>query len=231
MFTGLVEALGMIRRIERQGPNARMTIEAPLGDLPLGASISVNGVCLTVDAFHPRSASAGEAFEADISAETLARTTLQRATVGTRTNLEQSTPLGGRMGGHVVLGHVDGLGEVRNVTDSGDARGVQIWAPASLGAFVAEKGSIALDGVSLTVNSVVPGISDGGVKFEVMLVPHTLQKTTLSTWKSGQSLNIEVDVLARYVARQLSFGGIAGQQTHDNPDDRLLAKLKEGGYT
>lgn len=229
MFTGLVEAMGFIRRKERHGPGVRTLVEADLSELgddplKLGESIAVNGVCLTVDAIADRG------FEADMSAETLARTTLGDAAIGARVHLERATPLGGRMGGHMVLGHVDGVGRVRKVTPVGDSKKVEMSCPKELGMYVAEKGSICIDGVSLTVNGVTPGLVAGAVAFDVMLVPHTLTKTTFGTLTPGHPINIEVDVLARYVARQQAFGGKPGAQPDDDADDRLLAKLEDGGY-
>jgi riboflavin synthase len=239
MFTGLVEAMGVLRRRERRGPSVRFTIEAELGELSLGESIAVNGVCLTVAKI------TRGGFEADLSPETLARTTLGELSTSDRVHLERATPLGGRMGGHMVLGHVDGVGKLRGQTAIGEAKRSDYWIPAELGRFVAEKGSIAIDGVSLTVNGVAPGLVDGGVVFDVMLVPHTLERTTLGAGAPGHPVNIEVDVLARYVARQLAFGGEAGATPDDHSrargphegrvdpqagDQRLLAKLKDGGY-
>jgi len=230
MFTGLVEATGVLRKKERRGPGIRTFIEVDLDllgqdPLKLGESVAVDGVCLTVDTIAERG------FEADMSAETLARTTLGDAAIGARVHLERATPLGGRMGGHMVLGHVDGVGRVRSVTSVGDSKKVELSCPGELGQFVAEKGSICIDGVSLTVNGVAPGLVAGAVVFDVMLVPHTLTKTTFGGLTPGHPINIEVDVLARYVARQHTFGGTVGAQPDDNADDRLLAKLEDGGYT
>jgi riboflavin synthase len=235
MFTGLVETTGTLRR--RAGrPVARAFVETDMGPLTLGESISVNGVCLTVD----RIVAGG--FECDMSSETLERTTLGDIPLGARVHLERATPLGGRMGGHMVLGHVDGVGEVSAREHRGEALRFEVGVPAALGRFVAEKGSIAFEGVSLTVNR-VGASSPGGVPCEVMLVPHTLARTLLGDLRVGARVNIEVDVLARYVARQLDFpvtvGGSAGAAPTSAPeppgdsagaDQRLLAKLGSSGY-
>lgn len=236
MFTGLVEATGVLRR--RAGkPVARALIETSLGPLSLGESVSVNGVCLTVDHIVE-----SKGFEADISSETLDRTTLGGLRVGSRVHLERATPLGGRMGGHMVLGHVDGVGRVVSAARVGDATRLTVRAPGDLARFVAPKGSIALDGVSLTLNA-VSGAEGGDVVFDVMLVPHTLDRTFLRDLTPGTAINIEVDVLARYVARQLELGaasppsGDAGVASPDakegsnaDRDARILSKLRSGGY-
>lgn len=245
MFTGLVEALGTLRR--RAGrPVARAFIEAKLGALSLGESISVNGVCLTVD----RIAEGG--FECDMSSETLDRSTLSAIPLGSRVHLERATPLGGRMGGHVVLGHVDGIGRVSAREPKGDAVRLEITIAAELARYVAAKGSVAIDGVSLTINGVGP-VKGGELAFDLMLVPHTIGRTLLGDLSPGAQVNVEVDVLARYVARQLDLdragaasgprpqAGEAGLDLHrdrargtDEPDtdhdERLVAKLRAGGY-
>jgi riboflavin synthase len=224
MFTGLVETTGVLRR--RAGrPVARAFVETALQALALGESISVNGACLTV----ARIVAGG--FECDVSAETLDRTTLGEIPLGARVHLERSTVVGGRLGGHIVLGHVDGVGRVsaREAVHGGrDALRFEVTVPASLSRFVAEKGSIAIDGVSLTLNRVGP-TGPEGVPVEVMLVPHTLGVTFLGELAVGARVNIEVDVLARYVARQLETGSTP--QPGAGPDDqRLLDKLRAGGW-
>jgi riboflavin synthase len=247
MFTGLVETTGILRR--RAGrPVARAFIETSLGPLVLGESVNVNGACLTVD----RILDAG--FEADLSSETLAKTSLGGLRLGARVHLERATPLGGRMGGHMVLGHVDCVGHVSALQAFGDATRFEVRAPSEIARFLAPKGSVALDGVSLTLNA-VSDPSGSSVTFDVMLVPHTIDKTVLRALPPGAPLNIEVDVLARYVARQLDLGtlpmnskaGAAGVSSgeehaptrHDAAekegrnaaeDARLLAKLRTGGY-
>jgi riboflavin synthase len=224
MFTGLVETTGVLRRREGR-PVARALVEAALGPLSLGESISVNGACLTVD----RIVAGG--FECDMSSETLDRTTLGELPLGGRVHLERATPLGGRMGGHMVLGHVDAVGRVSAREPRGDAVRLELALPAELSRFVAGKGSIAVDGVSLTLNHAgAPGPS--GVVVDLMLVPHTLGRTLLGEMRPGARVNIEVDVLARYVARMLDLDGGRGEQgrTDADHDQRLLDKLRAGGW-
>ena len=231
MFTGLVESIGVLRR--RGGsPVARAMIETTVGPLVLGESISVQGACLTVD----RVVVGG--FECDMSAETLARTTLGERPIGSRVHLERATPVGGRLGGHMVLGHVDGVGRVSAVAPVGGAIRFEVRAPADLERFLAAKGSVCLDGVSLTLNG-VGRASAGGVAFDVMLVPHTIGRTLLEEAGPGAHVNIEVDVLARYVARQLEVSATAGRESEGrgeqdepdvNNDARILAKLRSGGF-
>ncbi|WP_437673313.1 riboflavin synthase [Sorangium sp. So ce131] len=240
MFTGLVETIGVLRR-RSGGEVARALIEANLGPLSLGESISVNGACLTVDRIAPGG------FECDMSSETLSRTTLGALQVGARVHLERATPLGARMGGHVVLGHVDGLGRVAERSRAGDAIRLRVSAPPELAAYLAAKGSIAVDGASLTLNAVsAAGAAEAW--FEVMLVPHTIERTLLGELRPGTTVNLEVDVLARYVARQLEVASLASLRSrssgdaregddergntgeHADHDERLLAKLRAGGF-
>ncbi len=245
MFTGLVEEIGRLVRTERRGTGpvagARLVIEMRARPLVLGESISVDGVCLTVDRITP----AG--FEADASAETLARSTLGGRASGDPVHLERATQLGGRMGGHIVAGHVDGKGVVVAWKPLGDARRLELRIDADLAPYVAEKGSIALDGVSLTLNGVV----DRGAEtiVDLVLVPHTLGSTKLGALRPGDAVNVEVDVLARYVARQLARGPASGARRHESGSGRdddsrpshggsggadrdgdLLRKLREGGF-
>ncbi len=189
VFTGLVEATGKLRRREARGPGFVMTFESPLQDLVIGESIAVNGACLTVVTFD------GGTFTTDVSRETVARTTLGSVRIGGVVNLERSLRVGDRIGGHLVGGHVDGLARVTNVDRVGDAWRVTLEAPPELSPLVAEKGSVALDGISLTVNGV------SGTSFEVMLIPHTVAETNLTDLVAGRQLNLEVDVIARYVQR------------------------------
>lgn len=228
MFTGLVETIGTLRR--RSGsPVARAVLEARFeGPLVLGESIAVNGVCLTVDRI------LDGAFEADMSEETLARSTLGDLPLGARVHLERATPAGGRLGGHIVAGHVDGVGRVTERAPRGDAVRLAARVPGDLAPFLAPKGSITVDGVSLTLNAVSGAPGDAEALFEVMVVPHTLAATRLGELRPGDRVNIEVDVLARYVARWLEFRGAHGAPaaaaagSHD--DERLLQKLRTGGY-
>jgi riboflavin synthase len=192
MFTGLVEATGRVAAIETQGGDARLRIASDtlgFADVQLGDSIAVNGVCLTVVAFDAGS------FDADVSTETLARTTLGVWSVGRLVNLEKSLRFGDRVGGHLVSGHVDGVGRVLAIAPDARATRWRFALPRSLSRFVAEKGSIAVDGVSLTVNAV------GDEHFEVALIPHTQTVTAFAETAVGSAVNLEVDLLARYLDR------------------------------
>ncbi len=222
MFTGLVEDLGTLARLDLRGPGRRAVIHTRLGHteaLVLGESIAVNGVCLTVDHI------LAEGFEADVSSETLARSTLGELRGGARVNLERATKLGGRMGGHVVLGHVDGIGTLVEQAAVGEATRATFETDGSLGRFLATKGSVAVDGVSLTTNEVED--HGGRTRFAIMLVPHTIERTTLASLRVSSHANIEVDVLARYVLRQLSPN--RSEDGHAD-DERFLEKLRRGGY-
>jgi riboflavin synthase len=197
MFTGLVAKTGTLAAMHTpsgESLGARLSIRARFDDGPLvlGESVSVSGACLTVDALSP------EGFEADASAETLARTTLGGLRPGSPVHLERALRAADRMGGHLVTGHVDGVGALVDRRDVGDAVWMAFRVPVELTKFIAEKGSIAVDGVSLTVNAVA------GDRFEVAIIPHTLQKTTFGALTPGGRVNLEVDLIARYVARLLS---------------------------
>jgi len=191
MFSGLVTAVGRVERVSAVESGAELVVASPLGVLALGESISVSGACLTVAALVPGG------FAADLSRETLDRTTLGRLVPGDAVNLERALALGERLGGHLVTGHIDGLARVVRLEPAGAALAVTLEGPATLLRFVAEKGSVTLEGVSLTVNRVT------GTRFEVMLIPHTLEVTTLGALAVGRELNLEVDLVARYVARWL----------------------------
>jgi len=192
MFTGIIEATGRIARIEPRGGDVRLIVEAAslgLDDVAIGDSISVSGVCLTAIALD------GDTFAADVSNETLSVTSLGALAVGAAVNLEKAMRLSDRLGGHLVSGHIDGVGRVVSVEP--DARS-QRWTfelPAELARYVASKGSIAIDGVSLTVNEV------DDRRFGVNLIPHTVEVTTFRDRRAGDSVNIEVDLVARYVER------------------------------
>ena len=190
MFTGLVAATGTISALERDGDGVRLTVETELArELAQGDSVSVNGVCLT--ARDPD----GEAFRADVMAETLRRSSLGPLGEGDAVNLELPLRAGDRLGGHVVQGHVDGTGTVESIEEDGFSRRVRVEAAADLLRYVVEKGSIAVDGVSLTVAEV----DDEG--FVVALIPETLERTTLGDFAPGRVVNLEVDVLAKYVEK------------------------------
>jgi riboflavin synthase len=190
MFTGLVEATAQVRSVEPDGDGVRLEVETPLAaELAQGDSIAVNGVCLT--AIDPDTSG----FRADVMAETLRRSSLGPLGEGDFVNVELPLRAGDRLGGHVVQGHVDGTGTVAETRDEGFARLVRIAAPEELLRYVVEKGSIAVDGVSLTVAAV------DGESFTVSLIPETLERTTLGLATPGRVVNLEVDVLAKYVEK------------------------------
>ncbi|HRG15896.1 MAG TPA: riboflavin synthase [Pseudomonadota bacterium] len=192
MFTGLVEATGRVAIIEPRGGDVRLRIASEtlgFADVQLGDSIAVNGICLTVVAFDT------QGFDADVSTETLSRTTLGAWSVGHLVNLEKSLRFGDRVGGHLVSGHVDGVGRVLSIEADARATRWRFALPRALSRFVAEKGSIAIDGVSLTVNAV------GDEHFDVALIPHTQTVTAFAETAVGSDVNLEVDLLARYLDR------------------------------
>jgi riboflavin synthase len=200
MFTGIVEELGEVVRLEAGAASARITVRGPkvTAGSGNGDSIAVNGICLTV-ADRPEP----DSFTADVMLETLRRTSLAGLGQGTRVNLERPMPADGRFGGHVVQGHVDGVGTVVERIPGDNWEVVRITVPAALARYVVEKGSLAVDGVSLTVAG-VEDTEDGGATVTVSLIPETLTRTTLGRRAVGELVNIEVDVLAKYVERMLS---------------------------
>jgi riboflavin synthase len=203
MFTGIILAVGKISSIEQKSGDCRLTIDTgklELSDAALGDSIAVNGVCLTAVALGKHH------FCADVSNETLSRTTLANATVGTPVNLELALTPTTRMGGHIVSGHVDGIGTVMEKRPDGRSFRYSVKAPDNLAKYIAEKGSICINGISLTVNEV------NGALFSVNIVPHTLQETTLGNTAPGTPVNLEVDLLARYMERLLLGEKAAGNQ-------------------
>lgn len=212
MFTGIIKAIGEVGQIARQGGDMRLTIHSddlPWGDFEVGESISVNGVCLTAVEFQDNG------FLTDVSVETLDVTALKGLESGSEVNLEPSLSLGERLGGHLVSGHVDCVGTIR--ARESDARSVRldIEIPADYRRYVAKKGSVCIDGVSLTVNEVSDAI------FSVNIIPHTADVTIIGTYQVGTIVNIEVDLLARYLERLLTTG-----------DDSGITKdfLREHGY-
>ncbi len=197
MFTGIITDLGRVRAVEARG-DTRLTIETgyDTATLALGASIACSGACLTVVEKGPTW------FAGDVSAETLSKTTLGDWAPGTAVNLERALRLGDEHGGHLVSGHVDGVAEACERAGEGDSLRLAFTAPAALMAFVAVKGSVTLDGVSLTVNRVED--APGGGRFEVNIIPHTGALTTLGACRPGTRVNLEIDLLARYVQRLLA---------------------------
>lgn len=207
MFTGLIETTGVLAAREARGPGASLIVRADLAHEPLalGESISVDGCCLSVVELALPQAGAGPApaeFAVDATAETLARTTLGGLPLGKRVNLERAVRAGDRLGGHLVTGHVDAVGKLLERRDVGEAVAMRFSLPAELARFVAEKGSIAVSGVSLTVNAVAsPARAETAGSFDVMIIPITLRMTTLGDLAPGDPVNLEVDLVARYVAR------------------------------
>jgi riboflavin synthase len=199
MFTGIITDVGrLVAREQRGDLRLRIATGYDTAGIDIGASIACDGVCLTAVAL-------GEGwFEVEASAETLALTTLGGWTQGCRINLERALRVGDELGGHIVSGHVDGLAEVLSVSDEGDSTRVRFRAPAHLAGFIAPKGSVALNGTSLTVNEVE------GTEFGVNLISHTKSVTTWGEVKPGDRVNLEIDTLARYVARLREWGGAAG---------------------
>lgn len=197
MFTGLIEDLGTVRELRRESSGVRLSVGTaiPAAELRLGDSVAVNGICLTVVA----AGSGG--FTADVSPETLERSTLGELAAGSRVNLERALRLSDRLGGHLVSGHIDAIATVGERLQDRNAIRFTFRLPGAVNRFVAEKGSVAVDGISLTVNAVTEET------FSVAVIPHTLAMTTLREKKSGDRVNIETDLIARYIARLLGVEG------------------------
>lgn len=214
MFTGIIEELGTIQTITSAHDGARIMVQAPtiLADARIGDSIAVNGVCLTVVE------KTVSTFVADVSAETLRRTSLKQIQTGGKINLERPMTPSARFGGHIVQGHVDGMGEFQSAKAVGDSWVVRIGFPAELSKYIVEKGSITVDGISLTVAAL------GDDWFEIAVIPHTWKVTNLSSLKPGQAVNLEVDIIAKYVERMLQPHQTKTQNT------LTLEKLTEMGY-
>lgn len=214
MFTGIIQSVGKITSLEQKGGDLVVRLDSgklPMADVGLGDSIAVSGVCLTVIEMTESS------FRADVSAETISRTMFKNLQVGDAVNLEKALTPTTRLGGHLVSGHVDGIGEVTERYD--DARSVRfhIKAPDELAKYIAEKGSITVDGISLTVNAV------NGAVFELNIVPHTLTETTMGGFEPGRQLNLEVDLIARYLER-LVLGDKAASPQKTNITEAFLAE-------
>lgn len=205
MFTGIISAIGLISATEPKGGDCRLTINTgklSLSDTQLGDSIAVNGVCLTAIELGKQH------FCSDVSNETLSRSTLKHAVVGTPVNLELALTPTTRLGGHIVSGHVDGIGELIELKPDARSWRLSFKAPDELAKYIAEKGSITINGISLTVNTV------NGALFSVNIVPHTLKETTLADIKVGNQVNLEVDLLARYLERLLLGDKAAKPESH-----------------
>ena len=218
MFTGIIESIGKIAKMEKRGGDVRLHIatgKLDLSDVALGDSIAVNGVCLTAVVLP------GDGFVADVSNETLSLTSLGQLSTGSPVNLEKALTMSTRLGGHLVSGHVDGLGEV--VAKSEDARSIRftVKAPDELAKYIAHKGSITVDGTSLTVNAV------SGAEFELNIVPHTAQETIMSEYEVGRTVNLEVDLVARYLERLLLGDKAADAHAEGGLN---MQKLMEAGF-
>ena len=195
MFTGLIEATGTVRALTAVAGGQRLTIETALAaELALGDSVATSGVCLTVVALHP------DAWSADVSPETLRVTALGALAPGAAVNLERPLAIGSRLGGHFVQGHVDGTGRIEAITPEGEFFRVRISFPPQLAAYFIEKGSVAVDGISLTVASLAD------TTFDVQIIPHTWTATTLRDAQPGAIVNLECDMVGKYVLRSLSLG-------------------------
>lgn len=214
MFTGIIEAVGEIVALQPKNGDLRLRVQSgqlDLGDVALGDSIATNGVCLTVVELP------GDGYWADVSKETLDYTTITHWRVGQKVNLEKALTPQTRLGGHLVSGHVDGVGEV--ISRHADARSerFRLRAPANLAKYIAHKGSICVDGTSLTVNAV------DGAEFELNIVPHTIEQTVIGGYSAGSSVNLEVDVIARYLERLLMGDKAAEPQSQSGIDMAFLA--------
>jgi riboflavin synthase len=212
VFSGLVKGVGRVVSRTNPSGDARLVVElgtAAIAPLTIGGSIAVNGVCLTAVAVAPGS------FTADVSAATLAVTTLGRLAAGARVNLEPPLRAGDPLDGHIVTGHVDGVGEVLSVEAAGSSKRIVVAVPAELARYIATKGSVAIDGVSLTVNAV------GAAELEVNIIPHTQSVTVIGEYGRGTAVNIEVDMLARYLERFVQTDARSGVD---------LAFLRKHGY-
>lgn len=218
MFTGIIQTTGEVRARVQHRSDARFEFSCGFASLELGESIAVDGVCLTVESI------GSNGFTAHASAETLSRTTLAERRVGDGVNLERALAVGDRLGGHIVTGHVDGVGTLTHRHREGDSERVTFTAPREVLRFLASKGSVAIDGVSLTVNGL------DAQSFDVMIVPFTLRATTLGAHTPGRRVNLEVDVLARYVARALSVTQPDRETVTSTGDDAMMALLQRQGW-
>lgn len=206
MFTGIIEETGKVISIIKAGNSAKIKIgcEKVIENTALGDSIAVNGVCLTAVSI------GSNFFEADVSSETLAKSSLSRVNIGALVNLERALTLSTRLGGHLVQGHVEGAGILKKITKSGDFYTITIEYPKELDKYIVEKGSIAIDGISLTVVNVVNN------SFNVAVIPHTFESTNLKNKKNGDIVNLETDIIARYVEKMI---------LSDNKDDKLKSMI------
>ncbi len=215
MFTGLILSTGTVTQVLRQGQDIRIVVSPalPFEDIEKGESIAINGVCLTVEKYDSTS------FIVYASRETLTRSTLKYIVGGQLVNLERALCVGDRLGGHIVAGHVDCVGRIRDIKDSGESIRYTVEFPSSYSRYVIEKGSIALDGISLTINKCAEGY------LEVNIIPETRKSTNISTWKIGTEVNIEFDIIGKYVERLIS-----PWQEREKQDTITLDFLKKHGF-
>lgn len=217
MFTGIIEATGVVESLQPVGGDVRLKVNTgklDMSDVGLGDSIATNGVCLTVVEF------SSQHFCADVSSETIKRTGFAKYGAGQKVNLEKALQVSARLGGHIVSGHVDGVGEIVSIQQN--ARAIEMWvkAPEELARYLAEKGSVTLDGVSLTINGI------NGSEFMLTLVPHTMQETIMGDYRTGTAVNLEVDVIARYLERLL----LGDKAAEPKNNDISMEFLAEHGY-
>ncbi|NOY65146.1 MAG: riboflavin synthase [Nitrospirae bacterium] len=214
MFTGIVRAMGMVLSIKTEGGVSRLRVDSQeiASDASIGDSISINGVCLTVTEID------GNTMSFDISHETMSRTNLGQLKEGDLVNLEPALRPMDRLGGHLVTGHIDATGRIKNIRPLGDAKEMEIEAPEEIMRYVVEKGSIAVDGISLTVNSVE------GNTFKVVIIPHTEAVTTIGKKRINEKVNLETDIIGKYVYRFISG------RDKSSKDETLMKKLEEAGF-
>lgn len=217
MFTGIVEEMGTIRQITRGSKSSSLTISATriMKDLKIGDSIATNGVCLTVNSYGTYS------FSADIMSESLSRSNLGQLSVGSKVNLERALQVNERLGGHIVTGHVDGTGKITNISKDDNATWFTIEADKNVLRYIVEKGSITIDGISLTIAKM------SKINFSVSIIPHTLSKTVLKDMRVGDRVNLENDILGKYVEKMLFNQAF---EVRNNEHTLTLAKLLESGF-
>ncbi len=222
MFTGIIQSIGKIASVENKGDDLSLFVDVgklPMNNVALGDSIAVNGVCLTVVNKND------SGFAADVSGESINRTTVGQLAVGGRVNLEMALTLQTPLGGHLVSGHVDGVGTVSHRSTQGRSERFKILAPETLAKYIAEKGSICVDGISLTVNAI------SGAEFELNIVPHTLQETTMGDFKVGRKVNLEVDIIARYLERLVLGDNVALSLGEQNKQEGISQQfLRDHGF-
>jgi riboflavin synthase len=219
MFTGIIEAVGNIKAININAKGARLVIDTnnlDMSDVKLGDSIATNGICLTVVDFD--SSKNSGSYSADVSNETLQRTGFANYQVGWKVNLEKAMLANTRFGGHMVSGHVDGVSEIVSISNNGNSIEYWLKMPSDLAHYIAEKGSVTIDGTSLTVNALADG------KFRLTIVPHTVKETIFADYKVGTKVNIEVDLIARYLERLLTKTAAEDYSAQSNITEAMLAK-------